>query len=590
MRRWWKFILAGSLPWMAGAGEVGIDWLNADGSAPPAETAVAEAAPKAQALAGFAMALLGEEGGDENSWLLQALANDADARLPLKLLLQQLQQSYPIDEAVIRRLCEIAEANPQALMLNMVALELGNDLEREPLSSERQLAMGLAVWKRLPPDRNWTDAELAEQYVKLIGGLVLLYANQGQFEAGEKLLTDELELVGGSGYRHERLLENAAIFYRLGAEHASDDRGWLGWRDSPRQRYRERLAATLEQLLAEADELKENSALQRLTVFRNLGCDTEFETLVARLIKRPDIVRKADLYTLLAEQRQRAGRFQDACELWKKLCWLFPLEREYRLNLGYAAFLGGDYELAAEQFEWILLLLPKNDGTRQMLIHCCLTLGQYDKAARLNRKIQDEFNRKCTSIEIALWRKSLSKARELLTELEDEAVAAPVNEVFFQRLERVYNLWMALAELQHDTGLAIRICSEMETMGLLDVPRNANNIGYTLAILDIELDKAEKLIRLALAEDREFDVLDSMAMLCLRRGRYREAVDYIEEALALQTERKDGVIYEHAGDIYLAVGKPDLATECYRLALQYVSYGLDTDGVKAKLQALEAGN
>ena len=95
---------------------------------------------------------------------------------------------------------------------------------------------------------------------------------------------------------------------------------------------------------------------------------------------------------------------------------------------------------------------------------------------------------------------------------------------------------------------------------------------------------------MALAEDREFDVLDSMAMLCFRRGRYREAVDYIEEALALQTERKDGVIYEHAGDIYLAVGKPDLAAECYRLALQYVSYGLDTDGVKTKLQALEAGN
>jgi tetratricopeptide (TPR) repeat protein len=94
----------------------------------------------------------------------------------------------------------------------------------------------------------------------------------------------------------------------------------------------------------------------------------------------------------------------------------------------------------------------------------------------------------------------------------------------------------------------------------------ANFYGYLLAEKGAELDRAEELLRKALAAEPENGYfLDSLGWIRFKEGRFREALDILLKAADKATD--DAVIWEHIGDTYVKLNETSHAREAYRKSL-----------------------
>jgi tetratricopeptide (TPR) repeat protein len=89
-----------------------------------------------------------------------------------------------------------------------------------------------------------------------------------------------------------------------------------------------------------------------------------------------------------------------------------------------------------------------------------------------------------------------------------------------------------------------------------------NCLGYTYAEEGINLDKAEELIKGALKEEPENGAyLDSLGWVYFKKGELEKAKEYIVKAVDLI---KDPDVYEHLGDIYIALGDEEKGFSYYK--------------------------
>ncbi len=96
-----------------------------------------------------------------------------------------------------------------------------------------------------------------------------------------------------------------------------------------------------------------------------------------------------------------------------------------------------------------------------------------------------------------------------------------------------------------------------------------NNLGYMYADMGIELPKAERMIRKALAEVKADHILDSLGWVLYKQGRFVDASRVFEQILS-KTEQGAGldtVVLNHAADNYYRMGQKDKAVELWRKAL-----------------------
>src|SRR5690606_32469579 len=93
-----------------------------------------------------------------------------------------------------------------------------------------------------------------------------------------------------------------------------------------------------------------------------------------------------------------------------------------------------------------------------------------------------------------------------------------------------------------------------------------NSLAYLYAEDNIELDKAFTYAQQALEEEpKNGAYLDTMAWVYYRKGLYVEALKEWNEANELI---EDYVVYDHMGDVYLAMNRPDEAKKYWRKALE----------------------
>ena len=89
-----------------------------------------------------------------------------------------------------------------------------------------------------------------------------------------------------------------------------------------------------------------------------------------------------------------------------------------------------------------------------------------------------------------------------------------------------------------------------------DDPDGLNFLGYFYADQGIKLDKAEELIKKALAVTPESPFyLDSLGWVYYKRGKADEAIDHIQRAI-YRMDSDDAVLRDHLGDAYLLKGDP----------------------------------
>ena len=101
-----------------------------------------------------------------------------------------------------------------------------------------------------------------------------------------------------------------------------------------------------------------------------------------------------------------------------------------------------------------------------------------------------------------------------------------------------------------------------------DLPSVNNDLGYLYADQGKNLEKAEKMIRKALAAEPENAAyLDSMGWVLYKLGKYEEAVTHLEKA-ASKPFGQDPTILDHLADCYDKLAKKDKAKELWKKALE----------------------
>ena len=114
----------------------------------------------------------------------------------------------------------------------------------------------------------------------------------------------------------------------------------------------------------------------------------------------------------------------------------------------------------------------------------------------------------------------------------------------------------------------------------------SNFLGYLLADGNMSLDEAHGLIKKALEiKPENVAYLDSMAWVLYRLGKYAEAKEYVQKALAGDSPAPDAVIADHAGDISFALGDKAKAVEFWKMALETESEDLDRQKVMDKISS-----
>jgi tetratricopeptide (TPR) repeat protein len=100
-------------------------------------------------------------------------------------------------------------------------------------------------------------------------------------------------------------------------------------------------------------------------------------------------------------------------------------------------------------------------------------------------------------------------------------------------------------------------------------PQVLNYLGYSLVEKQIKLEEALSMIERAVAARPESGyIVDSLAWVLFRMGRYEEAVGPMERASELMPV--DPVVTDHLGDVYWAVGRELEAQFQWRRALSFV--------------------
>lgn len=109
-----------------------------------------------------------------------------------------------------------------------------------------------------------------------------------------------------------------------------------------------------------------------------------------------------------------------------------------------------------------------------------------------------------------------------------------------------------------------------------------NYIGYTLAVMDKDLDRALVLVKNALKQKPGNGyIIDSLAWVYYKLGQLQQAWEEIRRAVSAAD---DAEIWEHYGDIAKAVGKKDQARRGYEKALKLATR--HEERVRSKLEGL----
>ena len=102
-----------------------------------------------------------------------------------------------------------------------------------------------------------------------------------------------------------------------------------------------------------------------------------------------------------------------------------------------------------------------------------------------------------------------------------------------------------------------------------DDPTVNNDLGYLYADQGKNLDKAEEMIRKAVAaEPDNAAFLDSLGWVLYKNEKYEEAITHLKKAIELLGEEEDSTIYGHLGDCYAALGNEEEARKAWETALK----------------------
>jgi tetratricopeptide (TPR) repeat protein len=169
----------------------------------------------------------------------------------------------------------------------------------------------------------------------------------------------------------------------------------------------------------------------------------------------------------------------------------------------------------------------------------------------------------------------LSENEEAVKYLKMALKIDPKNVNLLGQLGLIYNNLEMMAESDSIYEKALEIDS---TNALVN-----NNYAYSLSERDLQLDRALKMIEIAMdADSSNSSYLDTYGWIFFKLQEYDKAYFYINKAIEADGE-DNAVLLEHLGDVLFMQGKKDEALEYWNEAFE-----LDSSNEKLK-QKIETG-
>jgi tetratricopeptide (TPR) repeat protein len=230
------------------------------------------------------------------------------------------------------------------------------------------------------------------------------------------------------------------------------------------------------------------------------------------------------------------------------------------------------------------------DDVMQRLVQSMALQGKLDDALKLAqiRVDKEEEEKGWRALQLKGWvlreadrLKEAAKAYETVIErIEGDKALKPDMRARFVERNR-YQLSHVYVDLKQIDKAAEHLKALLAKKP--DDPTYNNDLGYIWADHDMHLEEAEKLIQKALDADRkrrkaekvppEEDkdsaaYLDSMGWVLYKQKKYKEAKKYLEEAIKDKEEGQHIELYDHLGDIHLALGEKAEAVAAWKKGLE----------------------
>ncbi len=465
------------------------------------------------------------------------------------------------NENILKHLSEIARKNPKSVNLNLLVASAYNYRKEYDLAEDYLNE----VFKEV----KWSEPLIIKE-------LSYCYLQSNQFKKLHKLLRNALsdkrlkgnftaEYCAAISYSTLAASDNSSIsmrkrvkFSRLGVLHAINAAKSFDPAES--------FENSNEIMVLVGLLLRQNlilPAIKLLKALRNGGWET------------------AESTTMLAECYENINEFNNALTLWKELSKADPFNSFYHVRMGrnlkkleqpkdaLLAYKTGFYLNANPQIAFEISALYYQLNQQNEALYYAKRAPPHIPETYI---LQSYIFRQMNQYEYAL--KALQHVPNSIKDKSDEYLTVD----YYLTLATMYYALNKKEEIEPTLEKAIKLDPENSEVN--------NFLGYYLAEEKKDLNKAEKLIRLAIAKDPENAAyLDSLAWVLFRKGKNKKAAINILRAIAFQKGKKDGIIFEHAGDIYLSLGDPNKALAYWQEAL---NHNIESpEKIKEKIESLK---
>ena len=219
-----------------------------------------------------------------------------------------------------------------------------------------------------------------------------------------------------------------------------------------------------------------------------------------------------------------------------------------------------------QAFAYVLQLAPDHASARLQLVQQAWGKEQHDDVIALCQEAR-QYN---PEEMVFYYYQGMAYYQKEDTDHALEAFRNGINVINEQSIpEIVSDFYAVLGDLLHQKGRELEAFAAYDSclVWKADNIGCLNNYAYYLSLLGERLDEAEEMsYRTVKAEPENATYLDTYAWILFRQQRYAEARIYIEQALR-NDSLIDGVVKEHAGDIFALNGDMDKAIEMWQQAL-----------------------
>jgi tetratricopeptide (TPR) repeat protein len=229
---------------------------------------------------------------------------------------------------------------------------------------------------------------------------------------------------------------------------------------------------------------------------------------------------------------------------------------------------------------------------REIHVKSTAKLGKYDQALKMVDSLLKE-NNDWINLQIKGWvLREAGKLDAAANVLEDVIKQIGADDRFeaTQRDKYISGIRQEVSNVYVDLKKIDRASEHLEILikKQPEEPVFYNDLGYIWADNDLKLPEAEKLIRKALELDRQrrqklpnFNAkedrdngayLDSMGWVLYKQKKNEEAKEFLLKAVKDQTSQHIE-IYDHLGDVHMALGERDAAIRAWRKGVELAGEG-----------------